>query len=152
MFSNLNNAMLNYALSLSTTVEINAPVDRVWEVLTTPALIKLYLHGTHCETDWQVGSPISFSGEYEGFKYADHGIIKVNDPLKRIAYTYWTGFTGLEDKPENYCLVTYSFNDLGNGKTEFTWTQEGYVDEAAVEKNKEGMTAFLDHIKEVAES
>jgi len=144
--------MLNPDLSLSTAVEINAPIERVWEVLTNPELIKIYLHGTKAETDWQEGNPVKFSGKYEKFKNTDHGIIQENKHLEKISYTYWTGFSGLEDKPENYCLVTYSFNALENDRTEFIWTQEGYVDEAAVAKNAEGMGAFLDHIKQVAEN
>ena len=47
-------------------VTINAPVDAVWQALTDPAKVKEYMHGTAMETDWTVGSPITWKGEWKG--------------------------------------------------------------------------------------
>lgn len=142
---------MNHELSLATTVDINASPERVWEVMTTPALIKSYLHGTECITDWQVGSEVVFQGEYDGQKYKDHGIIRENTPTELLSYTYWTGFSGLPDAPENYGLVTYRLQAQGAEQTRFTWEQKGYVDEARLAHSKQSMPAFLAEIKKIAE-
>ena len=80
--------------------------------ITNPEIIKEYLFGTETVTDWKVGNDIIFQGEYHGHKYRDHGVIKENIPHRRIAYSYWSGFSGLEDKPENYSMVIYHIEPL----------------------------------------
>src|ERR1700710_2649756 len=115
-------------LTVSQSIEINAEPEKVWDALTNPEIIKEYLFGTETITDWNVGSEIIFQGEYEGHSYADKGIILQNDLYKQLSYSYWSGFSGLEDKPENYSLVTYTLDNNENNKsTIFTWTQTGYA-------------------------
>src|SRR4051812_19004731 len=99
---------MNKDLQVSETIEVNASAEKVWHALTTPKLIAEYLFGTETVTDWKIGSEVIFQGEYEGHKYRDKGVILENIPLKRISYSYWSGFSGLEDKPENYSTVTYT--------------------------------------------
>ena len=40
------------------SITINAKAENVWEVLTNPEKIKIYLFGTETITDWKVGSSI----------------------------------------------------------------------------------------------
>jgi hypothetical protein len=40
-----------------------------------PERIKEYYLGAEVQTDWQVGSPITFKGEWEGKSYEDKGEI-----------------------------------------------------------------------------
>ena len=54
-------------------IDIAAEPDRVWETLTDPAAVKQWMFGTELDTDWQVGSPIVWKGEYEGKSYEDKG-------------------------------------------------------------------------------
>ncbi|HXN57096.1 MAG TPA: SRPBCC domain-containing protein, partial [Candidatus Angelobacter sp.] len=54
-------------------ITINGSVDAVWDALTKPELVKQYLHGTNMKTDWKVGSPITWSGEWKGKPYQDKG-------------------------------------------------------------------------------
>jgi len=119
-------------LSVSESIEVNATPEQVWEALTNPEIIKEYLFGTETITDWKVGSEIVFQGEYEGHKYRDHGIIKEIIPLELISYSYWSGFSGLEDKPENYSLVTYKVEKEKNS-TKFTWVQTGFATDQGYE-------------------
>jgi uncharacterized protein YndB with AHSA1/START domain len=142
---------MRHDLQASESVVINAGAAKVWEVLTTPELIKEYLFGTETITDWKVGSPIVFQGEYEGHKYRDHGVIKENILHKRLAYSYWSGFSGLEDKPENYGAVIYDLAPTDSAHTILTWTQAGYPDETRQQHSQSGMKAFLDVIKGIAE-
>lgn len=142
---------MNKDLQVSETIEVNAAPEKVWHALTTPKLIAEYLFGTETVTDWKVGSEVIFQGEYEEHKYRDKGIILENIPQKKISYSYWSGFSGLEDKPENYSIVTYTLEALGNGKTKFTWTQKGFASEKNRQHSASGMPAFMKKIKEVME-
>ena len=142
---------MNHNLSVSESVIINADVKKVWDALTNPTKIKDYLYGTETVTDWKVGSPIIFQGEYQGHKYKDHGMIVENKTNELLSYSYWSGFTGLEDKLENYSTVTYTLKVIDANSTEFTWTQKGFKDETGYNHSKSGMTEFLKSVKTVAE-
>jgi uncharacterized protein YndB with AHSA1/START domain len=142
---------MNYNLQVSESVVINADLARVWEVLTNPEIIKEYLFGTETVTDWKAGSSIIIQGEYQGHKYRDKGIILENEFHKHIAYSYWSGFSGLEDKPENYSKVIYDMSPVDFTHTTFTWTQKGYPDETRQAHSQSGMKAFLEQIKGIAE-
>jgi|SRR6185437_6486802 len=138
-------------LIVSASVDINTSPERVWEVLTKPEIIKEYLFGTNTSTDWKVDSPIFFRGEYEGHKYEDKGVILKNEPLKTISYSYWSGFSGLEDKPENYSTCTYTIESKSSNQTRLTWTQKGFGSEEGYNHSKSGMDAFMRQIKGIAE-
>ena len=56
-------------ITAEATVEINAPPSEVWRSLTDPDRIKEYYLGAEVQTDWQVGSPITFKGEWDGKSY-----------------------------------------------------------------------------------
>jgi len=142
---------MNQDLVVSKTILVNASPTKVWAALTTPEIIKEYLYGTETITDWKVGSSIVFQGEYEGHKYRDHGVILKNDLHSSLSYSYWSGFSGLEDKPENYSTVTYVLEKKGDNATEFTWIQKGYASEENQKHSENGMLDFLMKFKEVAE-
>ena len=142
---------MNHDLKVSASIIVNAPVSKVWHALTTPAMIKEYLFGTETITDWKPGSEIIFQGEYEGHKYKDKGVIRENVLNKLISYSYWSGFSGLEDKPENHSLVIYNLSGIDNTKTKLTWTQKGYASEDSYKHSESGMSAFLEKVKEVIE-
>lgn len=145
---------MRHDLTVSQSVEINAPASKVWNALTNPEIIKEYLFGTETITDWKVGSDIIFQGEYgenKEHKYRDKGIVKENVLNKLLSYSYWSGFSGLEDKPENYSLVTYTLKDTGNNQTIFTWTQKGFATEDGYQHSLSGMKEFLEQIKGIVE-
>ena len=141
-------------LIVSQSILVNAQPSKVWNALTNPEIIKEYLFGTETITDWKVGSDIIFQGEYgdnKEYKYRDKGIVRENMPNEILSYSYWSGFSGLEDKPENYSLVTYTLVDKGNNQTEFTWTQKGFGTEEGYQHSLTGMTGFLEQIKGIIE-
>ena len=142
---------MNHNLTASASVNINANATKVWEALTNPDIIKEYLFGTETITNWQVGSDVIFQGEYEGTTYKDKGVVQQNIPKKLLSYTYWSGFSGLSDEPENYSLVTYILVDNGDNTTNFTWTQKGYATEEGYDHSQTGMADFLVQIKEIME-
>ena len=142
---------MNHDLEVSESIDVHATPGRVWEVLTNPEIIKEYLFGTQTVTDWKVGSPEFFHGEYNGTTYKDKGVILENIPNQKISYSYWSGFSGTEDKPENYSKVTYTISPKENGITTFIWTQKGYPDETRRDHSQNGMTDFLKQIKGIME-
>ena len=51
--------------------DIAAAPERVWEALTSPEEVSEWMQGSRVETTWQVGDPITWSGEYDGRAYQD---------------------------------------------------------------------------------
>ncbi|MCC9138963.1 SRPBCC domain-containing protein [Pontibacter silvestris] len=138
-------------LVASSNIKMRSTPEKLWRVLTDPEKIKEYLFGTKVQTDWKVGSQILFQGEYDGQQYTDKGNVterKVNELLK---YDYWSGFSGLEDKPENYSLVTYRIEKLNDNEVKFTWHQQGFSSETGQKHTEEGLKGMLKKIKELAE-
>ena len=142
---------MRHDLKVSETVEINASPEKVWKVLTDPSLIKEYLFGTETITDWKVGSDIIFQGEYQGHKYKDKGLVKEHINHKRVSYAYWSAFSGLEDKSENYSIVTYDLESKDGKNTNFTWSQSGFANEEGQKHSQSGMADLLKQIKAIAE-
>ena len=136
-------------LIVSQSITVIADINKVWKALTTPDIIKEYLYGTETVTDWKPGSQIIFQGEYEGHKYRDKGIILTNILNQEISYSYWSGFSGLEEKSENYSTVTYTIKRIDDKTTEFTWTQKGFANEDGYNHSKNGMPEFLEGVKKV---
>ena len=118
---------------------IAAPAPMVWKALTTPAIIKRYFFGADVESDFRVGSPIRFRGEFNGKKYEDKGEVLDVQPGKRLSVSHWSPLSGTADAPENYHLVTYELRPEGNA-TVVTLTQSnlhGGVKSSDIEKREE---------------
>lgn len=62
---------MDTSLTVSKSIEIKTSAENIWDALTNPEKIKVYLFGTEAITDWKVGSPIVFQGEYDGHTYKD---------------------------------------------------------------------------------
>lgn len=142
---------MNHSLEVKKSITISASIQKVWEVMTQPEHIAKFLYGTETITDWQPNSKIVFQGEYEGHQYKDKGIVQVNKANEELSYKYYSGFSGLEDKEENYCLVRYLFENDSEGNCIFTWHQIGYPDAEKREHSESGMDALLQNIKAIAE-
>ena len=138
-------------LIASSNINIQSTPKKVWDVLTNPVKIKEYLFGTEVITDWKIGSSIIFQGEYDGQRYKDKGNVIENKKNESLKYDYWSGFSGLEDKPENYSLVTYKIENLDDNSVNFTWHQQGFSSEEGKCHIEEGLKAMLEKIKELAE-
>jgi len=138
-------------LFVTQSIEINTLAKKVWEVLTEPEKIKIYLFGTETITDWEIGSSIIFQGVYNGQLYKDKGKVMECDENKVLTYSYWSGFSGLEDKPENYSLVIYKIDTIKENKVKFTWTQKGFANKDAQCHTEQALKTMLEQIKELAE-
>ena len=133
------------------SVTIDAPRTRVWRALTDPEDVKQYLHGTNLSTDWKVGSPVTWTGEYKGKEYVDKGTVLAVEPERLLRTTHWSSMGGSEDKPENYHTVTYELSGNGN-KTTLTLTQDNNPSrEAADQMAQNNWRPVLEGLKKVAE-
>lgn len=119
-------------------------------MLTDPKLIKGYLHGTDAQTDWQVGSPIAWRGEWKGTSYEDKGTILVFEPPRRLSMTHWSPMTGEEDTPENYHVVTYEL-EPGIDEVNLTLIQGQCPSQEVADGMVKGWKAILEVLKEQAE-
>jgi uncharacterized protein YndB with AHSA1/START domain len=100
---------------VSTTVLY--PPERVWRALTDPSEIRQYFFGTDVVTDWRVGSPIRWRGEWKGKPYEDRGQVLEFEPPTRLAVSHFSPLTGAPDVPENYHTVTYIVAEVPGGTT-----------------------------------
>jgi len=138
-------------ISAKVKTNINAPLPKVWGALTKPEIIKKYFFGTDTTTTWEKGSPITFKGEWEGKSYMDKGTILDVQKNKLIKYNYWSSMSGIEDKPENYVIVTYEL--FGNDNdVELTITQENIPDEKMKEHSAENWKKVLNDLKKLVET
>ncbi|MEM8527517.1 MAG: SRPBCC family protein [Bacteroidota bacterium] len=142
---------MNNDLIASKSIAINATADKVWDVLTNPDKIKIYLFGTETTSDWKIGSPIRFKGTYNGQTYEDKGNVLESVKHKLLKYNYWSGFSGLEDVIENYSLVTYNIKQISKNQVEFTWEQQGFPSEEGKCHIEQGLIQMLLQIKQLAE-
>ncbi|MFD0794446.1 SRPBCC family protein [Mucilaginibacter litoreus] len=137
-------------LKFTTMINFKAPASDVWKGLTDPAIVKQYFFGTNLNSNWQVGSPITFSGEWDGKSYEDKGIIKEIEPGKYVKYSYWSSMSGTQDKPENYANVSYQLNE-DNGVTTLTVTQDNIKDEASKQHSESNWQAVFSGLKKILE-
>src|ERR1700752_2190248 len=132
------------------TATINAPASKVWNALTKPDMIKQYLFGTEVTTDWKVGGPITYKGEWEGKAYEDKGKILKFDPEKSLVSTHWSPLSRVPDIPENYHTVTYQLSEK-DGQTEVTIMQDKNATEDEKAHSEQNWRTVLDGMKKLLE-
>ncbi|MDQ3077117.1 MAG: SRPBCC domain-containing protein [bacterium] len=131
-------------------VSINASSEKVWEALTKPELVKQYLFGTDMKTTWEVGSPITYTGEWEGKPYEDKGTILEVVPGKKIVMTYWSPASGVADIPENYKTIAYEIIPQGD-TTKLVIIQDNNGTEESRDQSEQNWSTVLGGIKKLLE-
>lgn len=136
-------------LTAQVSIDFRAPKARVWKALTDPTDIKQYFFGTNLVTEWIVGGPIRFVGEWEGKSYEDKGTVLKFDPQKMLQYDYWSSLSGKEDKQENYRMITYRMTEK-DGITNVQIFQDGETEEAR-EHSEQSWKMVLEGIRNLVE-
>lgn len=128
---------------IENTIEIKAPVSRVWRVFTNPALTRRM--GGEYVSDWKVGSSFGWKGP-DG-KMVTNGTILQIMPEKLLQHDLLNSVGSINS------VITYAFVEKDDVTTlhareEFARpiTDEEYAD------SREGWDAALRAVKEVAEA
>jgi uncharacterized protein YndB with AHSA1/START domain len=141
---------MNRKFTATATTTIDAPVSKVWQALVNPEIIKQYLFNTDVISDWNVGSPIIYRGEWEGKPFEDKGKILEIEPGKTLRSTHWSPLSGVPDAPENYHTVTYTLTELGDS-TEVTITQDNNASEEEKAHSEKNWRTVLEGMKKLLE-
>jgi uncharacterized protein YndB with AHSA1/START domain len=135
---------------ISTTTTIDAPIDTVWEAITTPSLIKQWFFGVDTTSDWTVGSPLVHTGEYQGKPYVDKGEILRIQPPRLLEHSHWSEISGKADRPDQYQVVTWGLAERGDG-TELTVSERNLPSKEAAETSEGAWKMALGKLKELLE-
>lgn len=130
---------------------INATLQKVWNTLTKPELVKLWQYGSDLQTNWEVGSSIKFVTKWEDKIFEQWGKVLEFTPLIKLRYSLFAPRPDLEDKPENYFEMIYSLTEE-SGQTKLEIIQ---VDERpnAVQEDEQGEeNSILKTLKQIAET
>jgi AraC family transcriptional activator of pyochelin receptor len=141
---------MDQKFTAKTQVTIEATPARVWDALTRPELIKKYLMGADVHTDWKVGSPITYTGEYKGKPFEERGEILAVEPRQLLRMTHFSVSSGKEDKPENYARVTWELR-ANAGATVVSVSQDNLDTEKSVAASEANWDAVLAGLKKTVE-
>lgn len=141
--------MTNYLATAET--DIAAAPERVWDVLTDPEQLKELWFGAEVKTDWQQGSPITWTGEMEGKPYQDKGEILEVDPGRLLKLTHFSPLTGQPDVPENYHTLIYTLDGSGTA-THLKLTQDNNGSEEEAKHSQEMWEMLVAKVKGAAET
>lgn len=138
----------NLVAKASTTIA--TPIERVWDALTNPKLIKQFMFGTEAVSDWQVGSPIVWKGVWQGKPYEDKGTILKIDPPHLLQYSHFSPLSGAPDVPENYHTLTYVLTAKSD-KTLVELSQDNKASDEEVQHSRGMWEQLLVSLKKVLE-
>jgi uncharacterized protein YndB with AHSA1/START domain len=133
------------------TIKINASVQRVWDTITKPELVRLWQYGSDLLTTWEVGNDIRFRAEWEGKVFEQWGRILEMKPNELVKYSLFAPRPGLEDKPENYFIMSYVLTN-NNGQTTLQIMQEDNRPNAVQEEPQGEENPVLKALKQLAEA
>ena len=141
---------MNTGLIARASVTIAAPAADAWEALVTPAAIKTYMFGATVTSDWVVGSPIVWTGEWQGRAYEDRGVILQIVRERVLEFSHFSPLRGVADLPENYHIVTVHLSAEGVHTRLTLYQDNNPTDQARddAERNWAVMLAALKHFVE----
>ena len=126
--------------------DVAAPPERVWAALTDPAQIATYMQGSKVTTSWEVGSPITWDGEYDGRAYRDKGEVLTYDEPRVLSVTHYSPMMGQPDEPGSYHTIVYTLSENDAG-THLELTQDGNESEEQAEQFSQNWQSMLDGLK-----
>jgi uncharacterized protein YndB with AHSA1/START domain len=137
--------------SCSVDVVVDASREAVWEALTSPDQVEKYFFGTRLSTDWQVGSPLTFRGEWKGQAYEDRGTVLAFDPPRSLSFNYWSSFSTIEDTPDNRQILRYELEEAETG-VRVTLHQSNIDTQEHADHSAQNWKMVLDGLKKFVES
>src|SRR6478735_7236805 len=126
--------------------DIAATPEQVWAALTEPEQIAAYMQGSHVTTTWEVGSPITWNGEYDGRSYQDKGEVLTYEEPRVLSVTHYSPMMGQPDEPENYHTLVYTLTPDGE-TTRLELTQDGNESQEQADQFSQNWQSMLDGLK-----
>jgi uncharacterized protein YndB with AHSA1/START domain len=137
-------------LTATASILIDAEPAAVWAVIADPRQLGQAFFGAKVDTDWRVGSPITYRGEWQGKRFEDKGEIVKVEPNEVLQVTHFSPLSGQPDVPENYHTVTFRLAPR-DGRTEMVITQTNAASQEEREHSEANWAKVLDSIKQAAE-
>ncbi|HVZ14959.1 MAG TPA: SRPBCC family protein [Bauldia sp.] len=128
---------------------IAAPPEKVWQALTDPEFTQRYWYGTRVESDWKVGSPITFV-KGPGMGAPDTGRVLVADKPRTLAFSWHIAWGEMAKEKDS--RVTFTIEPDGAGSKLTLVHDEFEEGSAAAESLKNGWPAILAGLKKALES
>ena len=141
---------MHKGLIAKTSITIYAPRAQVWQALVTPDAIQHYMFGTQVASDWREGSPITWSGEWQGQAYQDKGQVLQFRPEHTLQYTHYSPLSGAPDLPDNYHTVTVELMSQGD-QTRVTLSQDNNATEEERDHSAKNWEMVLAALKQYVE-
>lgn len=138
--------------SFSYVIYIAAAPDRVWEALTDGALTRQYWYGRRAESDWKVGSTVTFWYDADGGEaVSDRGIVLESKPPRHLSYTFHLEFID-ELKDAHPSRVTFDLEPVGE-ETRLTLTHDEFEPKSRLlEACRAGWPVILSSLKSLVET
>lgn len=131
-------------------INIDASIQKVWDTVTRPELVKLWQFGSDLVTTWEVGSEIRFITAWGDKVFEQWGKIVEIKPPQLLKYSLFAPGPELEDKPENYFMMSYMLT-FENGHTRLEIIQQDNRVNAVQEEQQGEENSILKSLKEIAE-
>jgi uncharacterized protein YndB with AHSA1/START domain len=128
------------------STDVTATPETVWAALTRPEEISAWMTGTTVESTWQVGAPITWSGEYDGRAYQDKGEILAVEEQRLLSMTHYSPLMGTDDVPESYHTLVYTLTPTDSG-TRLELSQDGCDSEEQAQQFSANWQAMLDSLR-----
>jgi uncharacterized protein YndB with AHSA1/START domain len=128
------------------STDVTATPETVWAALTRPEEISAWMPGTTVETTWEVGAPITWSGEYDGRAYQDKGEILAVEEQRLLSMTHYSPLMGTDDVPENYHTLVYTLTPTDTG-TRLELSQDGCDSEDQARQFSQNWQAMLESLR-----
>ncbi len=127
--------------AIGKTIEIHAPLVRVWQVFTNPQVTRAM--GGEYVTDWQIGSTIGWkSGDYQ----LTHGVISEFVPGAMFAFRQDGSIRGVGSH------IRYELEQVGDGtRLHASEVFEAPISDKDYADASEGWDIALAAVKDVAE-
>ncbi|MBX2924371.1 MAG: SRPBCC domain-containing protein [Chitinophagaceae bacterium] len=129
---------------IEATIEINAPLNKVWSVFTNPDMTKQM--GGYYDTDWKIGSSFSFR-KADGDRLTN-GTLLDFQPMHLIKHDLFEPNSEIV-----MAVLTYEFHEK-DGITLLTGKEElsQPLDKATFDDASAGWASALNTVKQIAEA
>ena len=131
---------------------IAAKPEKVWQALTDGTMTRQYWYGRRVESDWKVGSTVTYWYDTEdGEAVSDRGIVLESDPPRRLSYTRHVEFVD-EMRYEHPSRVTFEIEPSGK-EVKLTLTHDEFEPGSKIlDGVRSGWPAILASLKTMLET